>query len=52
MTALFQISGEKAPGPDDFTLTFFHHCWVGVKIEVLNTIQEPFFFFLINNKFD
>jgi hypothetical protein len=45
VTALLQISGEKAIGPDDFTLTFFHHCWDEVKIEVLNTIQEPFFFF-------
>jgi hypothetical protein len=40
VTALQQISGEKAPGPDGFTLAFFQHCWDVVKVEVLNTIQE------------
>uniref|UniRef100_A0A2N9HSR5 Reverse transcriptase domain-containing protein n=1 Tax=Fagus sylvatica TaxID=28930 RepID=A0A2N9HSR5_FAGSY len=38
--ALNQISGEKAPGPDGFTLAFFHHCWDVVKKEVLDSIQE------------
>jgi hypothetical protein len=38
--ALKQISGEKAPGPDGFTLAFFHHCWNVVKNEVLDSIQE------------
>jgi exonuclease III len=36
--ALNQISGEKAPGPDGFTLAFFHHCWDVVKKEVLDSI--------------
>ena len=40
VTALHQISGEKAPGPDGFTLAFFQQCWEVVKVEVLNTIQE------------
>ncbi len=40
VTALHQISGEKALGPDDFTLAFFQQCWEVVKVEVLNTIQE------------
>ena len=40
MLALNQISGEKAPGPDGFTLAFFHHCWDVVKKEVLDTLQE------------
>ena len=38
--ALYQISGEKAPGPNGFTLTFFQHCWEVVKVKVLNTIKE------------
>jgi hypothetical protein len=38
--ALNQISGEKAPGPDGFTLAFFHHCWDVVKKEVLESFQE------------
>ncbi len=40
VTALHQISGEKALGPDGFTLAFFQQCWEVVKVEVLNTIQE------------
>ena len=42
VTALQQISGEKPPGPDGFTLAFFQHCWDVVKVEVLNTIQESY----------
>jgi hypothetical protein len=38
--ALNQLSGEKAPSPDGFTLAFFHHCWYVVKKEVLDSIQE------------
>ena len=40
VTALYQISGEKAPGLDGFTLAFFQHCWEVVKVEVLNTIKD------------
>ena len=36
--ALNQISGEKALGPDGFTLAFFHHCWDVVKKEVLDSL--------------
>ena len=21
------LEGDKAPGPDAFTMTFYHHCW-------------------------
>ena len=38
--ALNQINGKKAPGPDGFTLAFFHHCWDVVKKEVLDSLQE------------
>ncbi len=40
VTTLKQLSGEKPPGPDSFTLVFFHHCWDVVKAEVLTSIQE------------
>ena len=34
------MSGEKAPGPDGYTIAFYKHCWDIVKIEVLNSLQE------------
>jgi hypothetical protein len=40
VVALNQISGEKALGPDGFTLAFFHHCWDVVKKKVLDSIKE------------
>ena len=39
-TALNQMSGDKAPGPDGYTIAFYKHCWDIVKIEVLNSLQE------------
>ncbi|WMV51457.1 hypothetical protein MTR67_044842 [Solanum verrucosum] len=33
-------AGEKAPGPDSFTMTFFIHCWDVVKVEVIAAIQN------------
>jgi hypothetical protein len=38
VTALQQMIGDKAPGPDGFTIAFFQHCWDVVKSEVLNII--------------
>ena len=40
VTALNQMSGEKAPGPDGYTIAFYKQCWDIVKIEVLNSLQE------------
>uniref|UniRef100_A0A2N9GX79 Reverse transcriptase domain-containing protein n=1 Tax=Fagus sylvatica TaxID=28930 RepID=A0A2N9GX79_FAGSY len=40
VTALNQMSGEKASGPDGYTIAFYKHCWDIVKIEVLNSLQE------------
>ncbi|XP_028067083.1 uncharacterized protein LOC114269911 [Camellia sinensis] len=31
--ALHSMSGDKAPGPDGFTISFFQHCWGVVKTE-------------------
>ena len=33
--------GDKALGLDGFTIAFFNHCWVVVRVEVLATLQ-PF----------
>ena len=33
--------GDKALGLDGFTISFFNHCWVVVRVEVLATLQ-PF----------
>ena len=38
--ALNQMSGEKAPGPDGYTIAFYKHCWEIVKIDILNSLQE------------
>uniref|UniRef100_A0A0V0H116 Putative ovule protein n=2 Tax=Solanum chacoense TaxID=4108 RepID=A0A0V0H116_SOLCH len=40
--------GDKAPGPDGFTLTLFQCCWSVVKVDVLSTIDE----FYEKGKFD
>uniref|UniRef100_A0A2N9I574 Reverse transcriptase domain-containing protein n=1 Tax=Fagus sylvatica TaxID=28930 RepID=A0A2N9I574_FAGSY len=40
VTALNQMNGEKAPGPDGYTIAFYKHCWDIVKLEVLNSLQE------------
>lgn len=33
-------AGDKAPGPDGFTLTLFQCCRRTVKVDVLSTIDE------------
>ena len=35
MTALREMSGDKAPGPDGFMMAFFKHCWEVVKGDVM-----------------
>ena len=40
VTVVNQMSGDKAPGPDCYTMAFYKHCWDIVKIEVLNSLQE------------
>jgi len=37
---VFDCAGDKAPGPDGFTMAFFIHCWDVVKVEVIAAIQN------------
>ena len=35
-----ELVGDKAPGLDDFSMVFFHHCWRVVKRDVLAVFEE------------
>ena len=35
-----ELEGDKAPGPDDFSMAFFHHCWRVVERDVLAVFEE------------
>ena len=43
---IFQVvrdsEGDKAPGLDGFTMTFYHHCWRVVEKDVLAVFEEFF----------
>ncbi|XP_028125321.1 uncharacterized protein LOC114322240 [Camellia sinensis] len=39
-TALHSMSGDKAPGPDEFTISVFQHCWGVVKTEVMAMFDQ------------
>ena len=34
-----EFKGDKAPGPDGFTMAFFQSCWSTVKIDVMNVFH-------------
>ena len=36
------LEGDKAPGPDGFTMAFYHHCWRVVEKDVLAVFEEFF----------
>ena len=36
------LDGNKAPGPDEFTMAFYHHCWRVVEKDVLAVFEEFF----------
>ena len=38
----------KAPGPDGFSLAFFHHCWRVVERDVLAVFEK----FYLHSKFE
>ena len=40
LLALDELAGDKAPGPDGFSLAFFHHCWQVVERDVLAVFEE------------
>ena len=40
--ALMGMNGEKAPGPDGFTVTFWQSCWDFVKEEIVDLFKEFF----------
>ena len=37
---LSELEGDKAPGLDGFTMTFYHHCWGVVERDVLAVFEE------------
>uniref|UniRef100_A0A2N9EU99 ubiquitinyl hydrolase 1 n=1 Tax=Fagus sylvatica TaxID=28930 RepID=A0A2N9EU99_FAGSY len=37
---LQEANGDKAPGPDGFTMAFFQHCWRVVEADVLAVFDE------------
>ncbi|KAK4571672.1 hypothetical protein RGQ29_030188 [Quercus rubra] len=36
------MEGDKAPGPDGFTMAFYQHCWKVVEKDVLAVFEEVF----------
>ena len=38
--ALMGMNGDKAPGPDGFTVAFWQRCWEIVKEDVLDMFKE------------
>lgn len=49
------MKGDKAPGPDGFTITFFHKCWAIIKGDLLQVFDEFYyseeFYEHLNNTF-
>ena len=37
-----ELEGDKAPGPDGFTMVFYHHYWRVVEKDVLTVFEEFF----------
>ncbi|RVX02656.1 Transposon TX1 uncharacterized 149 kDa protein [Vitis vinifera] len=38
--ALMEMNGDKAPGPDGFTVAFWQFCWEFVKEEIVDVFKE------------
>ena len=39
-TAVMQMKENKAPGPNGFTINFFHSCWNLLKFDVWEMVEE------------
>ena len=37
---LIEMEGDKAPGPDGFTMAFFHKCWWVVEDDVMAVFKQ------------
>ncbi|XP_075665589.1 uncharacterized protein LOC142635288 [Castanea sativa] len=35
-----ELEGDKAPGPDGFSMAFYHHCWGVVERNILAVFEE------------
>ena len=42
LQVISDLEGDKAPGPDGFTMAFYHHCWRVVEKDVLAVFEEFF----------
>ena len=40
LSVVRDMEGDKTPGPDGFSMAFFHHCWRVVKRDVLAIFEE------------
>ena len=40
--ALSSLFGDEAPGPDDFTMAFWHFCWDFTKVEIMALFEDFF----------
>jgi hypothetical protein len=40
LDVLHSANGDKAPGPDGFTMAFFQQCWSVVEVDVLAVFEE------------
>ena len=36
------MAGDKAPGPDGFSIAFFKHCWAVVNDDVMAVFDQFF----------
>ena len=40
LSVVRDMDGDKAPGPNGFSMAFFHHCWNVVERDVLAVFEE------------
>ena len=39
---LKDLEGDKAPGPDGFTIAFFQHCWQVIQDDIMGFFEEVY----------